>query len=74
MIRIEMQLPPEQANVVWEAMNAALDAGRRDDVSAETPSPTTAREGVAPAVLQTERADALVSVEWDIRKALQILP
>jgi hypothetical protein len=55
MVRIELQLPPEQANVVWEAMSAALDAGRREDkdVSAETPSPS---------VLQTERADAMVNV------------
>ncbi len=28
MVRIELQLPPEQANVVWEAMRAALDSGR----------------------------------------------
>ncbi len=58
MVRIEIQLPPEQANVVWEAMNAALDASRREDkdVSAETPDRTD------PSVLQTERADAMVSV------------
>ncbi len=71
MVRIEMQLPPEQANVVWDAMNAALDAGRREakDVSAETPADanpdvsaeTPARE-TSPAVLQAERADAIVSV------------
>lgn len=38
MVRIELQLPPEQANVVWEAMSAALETGRREgrDVSAET--------------------------------------
>jgi hypothetical protein len=71
MVRIEMQLPPEQANVVWEAMSAALDGGRRErkDVSAETPV-----EGARPdvsaetrpdcnaSVLQAERADAMVSV------------
>jgi hypothetical protein len=71
MVRIEIQLPPEQANVVWEAMSAAVDGGRREskdasaetpvttkttDVSAETPDPTS------PSVLQTERADAMVSV------------
>jgi hypothetical protein len=71
MVRIEMQLPPEQANVVWEAMSAALDAGRREgkDVSAETSpeaepdvSAETPREPIDPIVLQTERADAMVSV------------
>jgi hypothetical protein len=71
MVRIEMQLPPEQANVVWEAMSSALDAGRRDaqDVSAETPSRMGAevsaerrRDDVDPIVLQAERADAVVSV------------
>jgi hypothetical protein len=38
MVRIELQLPPEQANVVWEAMSAALEIGRseRKGVSAET--------------------------------------
>jgi hypothetical protein len=58
MVRLEIQLPPEQANVVWEAMSAALDSGRREakEVSAETPDRTS------PPVLQTERADAMVSV------------
>lgn len=38
MVRFEIQLPPEQANVLWEAMLAALDSGRsvNKDVSAET--------------------------------------
>lgn len=71
MVRIEMQLAPEQANVVWEAMSAALDAGRREgkDVSAETPASSMAsdvsaetRRGIDPIVLQAERADAAVSV------------
>jgi hypothetical protein len=72
MVRIEMQLPPEQANVMWEAMSAALDSGRREsrqDVSAEMPtggtephvSAETRRES-DPSVLQVERADAMVSV------------
>jgi hypothetical protein len=71
MIRIEMQLPPEQANVVWEAMSAALDGGRREnkDVSTETPahagpnvSAEARRDRVDPILLQAEHADALVSV------------
>jgi hypothetical protein len=70
MIRIEIQLHPEQANVVWEAMSAALDCGRREgkDVSAETlasapdVSAETRHDRVDPIVLQAEQADALVSV------------
>ncbi len=31
MVRINIQLPPEQANVVWEAMLAAMDAGRSEE-------------------------------------------
>jgi hypothetical protein len=77
MVRIEMQLPPEQANVVWEAMSAALDSGRRDrktdvsaetparadsSVSAETPASGETRRDIDPIVLQAERADAVVSV------------
>jgi hypothetical protein len=58
MVRMEIQLPPEQANMVWQAMLAALDAGRSatKDASAE------ARQQTDPAVLEAERADALVSV------------
>jgi hypothetical protein len=59
MVRIEMQLSPEQANVVWEAMNTALDAGR-DQV--EDDSAESRRGEVEPAVLQAEQAGALVSV------------
>ncbi|MFV8756449.1 DUF222 domain-containing protein [Nannocystaceae bacterium ST9] len=55
MVRIEMQLPPEQANVIWEAMHAALDAGRGEDVSAETPIQAEQAQ-------QAERADAMVGV------------
>jgi hypothetical protein len=69
-VRIELQLAPEQANVVWEAMSAALDSGRREskDVSAETsdsaPTPASAEtpDRTDSPVLQTERADAMVSV------------
>jgi hypothetical protein len=41
MVRIEVELPPEQANVVWQALLAGIDAGRTEarvaerDVSAE---------------------------------------
>ncbi len=56
MVRIDVQLPPEQANVVWEAM----DAGRSEGGSA---SAEARPEGEAdPSVLEAERADALVSV------------
>jgi hypothetical protein len=57
MVRIEMQLPPEQAAMVWEALSAALDAGRSLDASAETKRPE-----FDPGQLPAERADALVSV------------
>jgi hypothetical protein len=60
MVRIEMQLPPEQAAIVWEAMSAALDAGRcQADASAEAAAATPKFD---PAQLPAERADALVSV------------
>jgi hypothetical protein len=71
MMKIEMQLPPAQANVVWAAMSAALEAGRQDskNVSAETParaelnvSAETRQDRVDPIFLQAEQADALVSV------------
>jgi hypothetical protein len=76
MVRIEMQLPPEQAAIVWEALSAALDAGRSQDASAEsdvsagrsdTPADPHAsaeakRPEINPTRLPAERADALVSV------------
>jgi hypothetical protein len=63
MVQIEAQLSPEQANVVWEALSAALD--RRPDDSAE--SQTSAEAGTSAETQQkefdpSERADALVSV------------
>jgi hypothetical protein len=70
MVRIEVQLPPEQAAIVWEALSTALDAGRsQDDASAESDdavpagaSAETKRPGFDPGHLPAERADALVSV------------
>jgi hypothetical protein len=62
MVRLEIQLPPEQASIVWEALSAALDAGRRDDRDSESASAEAPRPGPDPTVLQAERADALVSV------------
>jgi hypothetical protein len=65
MVRIEIQLPPEQANVIWAAMNAALDAGRSESADSGTPAPQQASaeaRPVDPVVAQAERADALVSV------------
>jgi hypothetical protein len=40
MIRIEAQLPPEQAAIVWEALSRALDADRSKDASAEASDPS----------------------------------
>jgi hypothetical protein len=67
MVRLEIQLTPEQANLVWEAMSAAFDAGRRkDDADASAETSDLAKVDVSaetdPVVLQAERADALVSM------------
>jgi hypothetical protein len=68
MVRIEIQLAPEQANLVWEAISAALDAGRSESASAEssagveTGASAEARRDVDPTVWQAECADAVVSV------------
>ncbi|NJK31904.1 MAG: DUF222 domain-containing protein [Deltaproteobacteria bacterium] len=62
MVRIEIQLPPEQANIVWEAMSAALDAGRREAGDASAEAETPEGQNASAEALQTERADALVSV------------
>ena len=75
MIRIELTLRPDQANVLWEAMNKALDVGRSEqtdvpaessgccgsdaDVSAESPG-AAAAAAVIPR--ETELANALVNV------------
>ncbi|MFV8749775.1 DUF222 domain-containing protein [Nannocystaceae bacterium ST9] len=58
MVRIDMQLSPEQANLVWEALTAALEAGRED----ESASAETGASAETPSDPQTERADAIVSV------------
>lgn len=67
MVRIDVQLPPEQANVVWEALTTALD--RRPNDSAESASdaePDASAETKPverdPSRLPSDRADALVSV------------
>jgi hypothetical protein len=63
MVRIEVQLPPEQAAVVWEALSAALDAGRgQDDSAPADASAETKRPEFDPGQLPAERADALVNV------------
>jgi hypothetical protein len=70
MVRIEVQLPPEQANILWEAMSAAVDAGRGQDASAVSDVPAAQSHASAeakrpeldPTRLPAERADALVSV------------
>jgi hypothetical protein len=62
MVRIEAQLAPEQAAMVWEALSSALDAGRSQaDASAESDA-AAPRPEFDPAHLPAERADALVSV------------
>jgi hypothetical protein len=73
MVRIEVQLPPEQANVVWEALTAAVDAGRSDDSakarreddpddSAEAQRTIEAQRQLDPITWQAELTDALVNV------------
>jgi hypothetical protein len=64
MIRIEMQLPPEEAAVVWDAILSAND-GASAEASAEASAspaasaPTLANDSEAP---EQRRADAIVSV------------
>jgi hypothetical protein len=65
MVRIEVQLPPEQAAIVWEALSAALDGGRSQDDSAPPQSHASAearRPKLDPSLLPAERADALVNI------------
>jgi hypothetical protein len=75
MVRFDVQLPPEQAAMVWEALSAALDAGRSSaDASAESDTvtphdacaqakrPEVKPPDFDPAHLPAERANALVSV------------
>ena len=64
MVRIEMQLPPEEAAVVWDAMQSASDerddkasAGASAEASAPQPAPATNGEQ-----LEQERANAIVNV------------
>jgi hypothetical protein len=61
MVRIEMQLPPEEAAVVWEAMQSALDQASAEAV---TEAPAEARPAPAndPEEVQERRADAVVDV------------
>ncbi len=70
MVRIDVQLPPEQANIVWEALLAAMDAGRSGagsasaevGASAEASASAEVRREVDPSELEAERADALVNM------------
>jgi hypothetical protein len=75
MVRIELQLAPEQAEVVWAAMHVALDGGRaadgradadadaNADASEEASAPSQTPTELAPRELDpSERVDALVSV------------
>jgi hypothetical protein len=70
MIRIEMQLPPEEAALVWNAMQSAMD--QRDEAPAEASDPPTApvtTQASAEAqpresgeAVEERRADAVVDV------------
>jgi hypothetical protein len=57
MIRIEMQLPPEEATVIWDAMMSASDGASGAEASAEA-SPG-AGDSADP---EQQRADAIVNV------------
>jgi hypothetical protein len=49
MVRLEAQLPPEQAAIVWEALSAAVDAGRvQIDASAAVDASAEADAGTPP--------------------------
>jgi hypothetical protein len=79
MVRIELQLPPEQANIVWEAMFTALDSGRREAAEQDAGAPAEARGELDPADMEAERADALVSVAQayeilDVGRARRTIP
>jgi hypothetical protein len=75
MVRIDVQLPPEQANVVWQALLAALDAGRAEaremeasDVSAEMQEIPVEPETAAHVSAET-RAAELATALVDISRA-----
>jgi hypothetical protein len=66
MVRIEMQLAPEEAAVVWEAMTSALDQASAEaaapiaaDASAEARPVAPANDGEE---LEHRRADAIVDI------------
>jgi hypothetical protein len=71
MIRIEMQLTPEEAALVWNAMQSAMDQGR-DEAPAEASSPSTAPAATQASAeaqpresgegVEERRADAVVDV------------
>jgi hypothetical protein len=68
MIRIEMQLPPEEAALVWNAMQSAMDQ-ERDQAPAEATSTSTAPAATQASAeaqpresVEERRADAVVDV------------
>lgn len=65
MIKLEIQLPPEEAGLVWNAMMSALDGGARGrESSAEDSGPVVGSPAVANdgPELEELRADAIVDV------------
>src|SRR5690606_2424144 len=69
MIRIEMQLTPEEAAVVWSAMSSALEQTAPVEAPAETPVDQTPAGVSYPATgpeswleIQEQRADAIVDL------------
>jgi hypothetical protein len=63
MVRIELQLPPEEAALVWSAMQSASDGEPQASAEASStdsgPQPMAANDGEA---LEHRRADAIVDV------------
>lgn len=72
MTRIEIQLPPAEAEVVWEAITAATEPGahRESGLEAESEARTTSTSRGTPARagvidIESSRADAVVAIAED---------
>ena len=65
MVRIELQLPPEEAAVVWSAMTSAMDRAPKPaapDAGAEASAGAPVRPANDDVPLEDRRADAMVDV------------